>query len=251
MKSRKIIVEWIATNYISSDSLDWEVFVLLHGRWDSSKTYVSIMKKLDEDWISYIAPDFPWFWSTEPPLDLNRHVEDYAQWLDLFLKKMWLTKSNILIGHSFGCRVILKWLYSSKLTANNIVLISAWGIQDQVNSTWYLKIWKKILQWLWMWGVVSYLQSKIRSDDYINAGNLEQIFLNTISEDLQYTFEHVSAKTLLIWWDKDQSTPLSHAEIFNTWIHNSDLQIFPWWTHFVHQEFSHEVYQLIKQFAYE
>jgi len=75
--------------------------------------------------------------------------------------------------------------------------------------------------------VRSFLSKKFGSVDYLNAGNMTDIFRKIISEDLQSVLSRISIETLLIWGEKDTETPVLDGKIMEREIQNSKLITFP------------------------
>lgn len=249
MKSRKLLVNDIPVHYVSSHALSNDAIVLLHWRWDSSSTFAAIMKQMEEDWHSFVAFDFPWFGKSGMP-SWDWTINDYIAFTKDFLHKIWVTKISTAIGHSFWCRVLIKAIASWELNTDALIMVWAWGIQENNNRRYYPLLWmgKKILTVLWLHTVRDTIQSKIRSQDYQHSWVMSEVFLHTIWEDLTNHLENVSTNTLLIRGSEDDQTPVAHGELMNNKIKNSTLHTLEWWSHFVHQEYPDRVYMLISEF---
>jgi len=64
--------------------------------------------------------------------------------------------------------------------------------------------------------------------------NLKQTYLNMISSDLKDEIKNINNHTLLIWWEKDNYTPISDAYFMRNNIKNSKLLILDNETHWIH-----------------
>lgn len=142
MQTQQIIVNGILTTYASHGDLSSpDVRVMLHGRQDSHRTRSHITSRLasDDADIARIAIDMPGFGSSDlPPADPSRHIADYARHVAALLTKFGIV-SYVLVGHSFGCRVICRGVVDGILTPHRLVLIGAGGIETQ-SSAWYLPL---------------------------------------------------------------------------------------------------------------
>jgi pimeloyl-ACP methyl ester carboxylesterase len=68
----------------------------------------------------------------------------------------------------------------------------------------------------------------IRKSDYVYVdGTLKQTYLNVVSEDLSFHLPFIKVPTVIIWGQKDASTPIEDAHFINKQIKNSKLIIIP------------------------
>ncbi|MDE7264694.1 MAG: alpha/beta hydrolase, partial [Clostridia bacterium] len=72
------------------------------------------------------APDFPGF-GASAPLTEAWSVGDYADWLEKFIKAAGLN-NPVIIAHSFGARVALKYLAKNPCAAEKLVLTGGAGL---------------------------------------------------------------------------------------------------------------------------
>ena len=61
------------------------------------------------------------------------------------------------------------------------------------------------------------------SEDYKHAGKMRETFVKVVNQDLKEFMPMIKSQTLLIWGDKDESTPLQDALSMKTLIPNSSL----------------------------
>ena len=106
-----------------------EFMLMLHG-WGSRASLFEGLIELCSKKYRVIAPDMPGFGGTEEPKE-PWDVEKYADFILEFLKP-YAPKSVILLGHSFGGRVILK-LTERELPfeIKKIILIDSAGIKPK------------------------------------------------------------------------------------------------------------------------
>ena len=68
----------------------------------------------------------------------------------------------------------------------------------------------------------------IRKSDYTAvSGVMKETYLRVISDDLSYKLFFIKTPTVLVWGDKDESTPIDQAHFINHKIRNSTLIIVP------------------------
>ena len=77
---------------------------------------------------------------------------------------------------------------------------------------------------------------------------LRETFLKLIAEDLTQSAKKITVPVLLIWGEDDAKTPLTDGELLSKLISNCVLKVIGGVGHFVHQEKSGEVADLIKDF---
>lgn len=248
MIEKQVLIDWNVTTSYQSDTLDInKTLVFLHGWWQSGKTFEKILKLLEKDRVSYISFDLPWFWKTQIQ-NLDAQIEDYGNFVQKAIEKYNL-KNPILIGHSFGWRIsIYLWSYYKNL--EKIVLIGSAGIKAKQNSLKLVvvKTGKYIFKLPFLKPFFKTIREKVISKDNKDAGKMQQIFLNTIGNDLQKYMEKITFPTLMIRWENDTATPLEEGKIIHSKIQNSQFIEIPEGTHFVYQEFPEDVYSHIKKF---
>ena len=222
-------VNGINIEYIERGSGD--IVLLLHG-WGSRAGLFSGLIDLISKKYRALAPDMPGFGGSDEPQE-PWDVDRYADFILKFLEP-YAPKSVILIGHSFGGRVILK-LTERELPfeVSKIILIDSAGIKPkktmkQKISLVLYKIGKAVLSFppvkAMFPDALENLRKKRGSADYQSATPImRQTLVKVVNEDLSHTLPHVTASTLLIWGTKDTATPLSDAEIMEKTIPDAGL----------------------------
>lgn len=219
-------------NYI--DVGTGENILILHGWGANIKTLKPIIDLLKSKY-RVLALDYPGFGESDN-LKKSFSVDDYVNIVISFLYKLNI-KKVILIGHSYGGRIILKLNYRSDLEFEILknVLIDSAGIKNRLNMLIKLKICiykilKNILKILPLNLNTKYkfeqkLKSKFGSSDYKNANKyLQETLVKSVNEDLTYCLKKMK-ETLIIWGNKDNSTPIWMAETMNKYINNSGLVV--------------------------
>lgn len=250
MQENKINIWDIEVNYkylINDDNIN--TILILHWWWGSSDSWVEMWKLLYNEWYSVFIPDLPWFWKTK----LNKifNLNDYASFVEDFVEKLWI-KNIILWWHSNGWAISIKIVNNKKIKIDRLVLNnSAWIRNDKKRSikriifnhiSVFIKKIKPKPKKCWL--KCKYLK-KIReifykliwSHDYLAAEknpNLKQTYINMISSDLQEDIKKIGTDTLLIWWEKDNYTPLSDWKIMRKNIKKSKLVIIENEKHWIH-----------------
>lgn len=214
----KDTVKGLEINY--ADRGEGELVLILHG-WGSNITLHENMITLLSQKYRVVAPDMPGFGESEEPKE-PWCVDDYVDFIIEFLKKFEF-KKLVLLGHSFGGRVIIK-LCSRTLPfeIEKVILVDSAGVMPEKTVSQKLKqksykMTKKILQS----GAVSKLfpdalenlRRKNGSADY-NAASpiMRQTLVKVVNEDLCDLMPNVKCPALLIWGKNDDATPLSDGQ---------------------------------------
>lgn len=168
------------------------------------------------------------------------------QFTDFFVKLMEALeiKKTVLIGHSYGGRMIIKLVARESIPfeIENIVLIDSAGVMPkrsfkQKVRVFRYKILKKILNfkpvYLMFSELIELWKSTQGSEDYRNASPvMKGCLVKAVNEDLTHLFEKNKYDTLLIWGDRDDATPLSDAKIMEKLMPSAGLAVIPGGGHF-------------------
>lgn len=234
MMEKQVIIQGLNIRYFQSDELEKkQVVVFLHG-WGSQSAH---MRNIFEDLPNFIALDLPGFGRSDlPPAPWG--VTEYADFLESFIKKIELT-NLVLVGHSFGGSVIVKYL-SGGAVAKKVILIDSSGIRKRGLKIFLYKIIAKIFKLFFLLpglhsfkdGIRKKFYGAIDSVDYIEAGKMTESYRKIICEDLTGDLSKVKTETVLIWGEKDQDTPIWQARLMQENIIGSKLFIIPDAGHF-------------------
>lgn len=212
-------VNGIKINYEQKGEGD--LIVLLHGWGSNIKLFANLIDLLSKKY-KVVAMDMPGFGeSTEPPSAWC--VDDYVNFVIDFLKD-YNTDNVMLLGHSFGGRVIIKLNSRENLPfkITKVILVDSAGILPPKSNkksfrTYYYKAGKAILST----GIAQKLapdalenfRKKMGSADYAAASPLmRQVLVKVVNEDLEPLLPNIKCPTLLVWGVNDTATPLSDGE---------------------------------------
>ena len=219
-------------NYIDEGSGD--AVLLLHGWGSNLKSFAALISLLKTKY-RVLAIDYPGFGESDK-LKTSFCVDDYCDIVVEFLKKLNVEKV-ILVGHSYGGRIILKLNNRKDLpfVIDKNVLIDAAGIIDKKDIVVKIKIviyklFKKIFISLPISSekkdeLVMKLRKKLGSSDYGTASKvMQETLVKSVNEDLTYCLDNMK-ESLIIWGDKDTATPMWMAKMMEEKIKNSGLVI--------------------------
>ncbi len=212
-------VNGIKINYEEKGS--GELIVLLHGWGSNIRLFANLTELLSKKY-RVVAMDMPGFGESEEP-PAAWCVDDYADFVVNFLEDYNADKI-MLLGHSFGGRVIIK-LSSRRdrpFEITKVILVDSAGImppkskKKSFRTRWY-KFCKGILSTGIMRKLAPESLEKLRvkygSADYAAASPLmRQVLVKTVNEDLEPLLPNIKCPTLLVWGVNDTATPLSDGE---------------------------------------
>ena len=193
--------------------------VILHGWGVSAKRYDPLIKELRDKKFRVFAFDFP---IAEQPSILS----DYVSYLQKYLQKNKIVKP-ILIGHSFGGRVALKYQFVYPDSIAGLILTGTPGFSPFT---------KKLFIALAKIGKIFFHSSQLRdwyyyiigARDYYRAkGVMKNTFKNIVSESLVPYMKSVHIPTLLVWGEDDLLVPVWVAKKMEKTIQKSQLIIIP------------------------
>lgn len=246
-------INGIKTHY--TDEGAGKPVVLLHGWGSSLDAFVRIRQALS-DRFRVIALDFPGFGKSEmiaQPWD----VSDYVAFFVKFSEEIGI-ECPVLIGHSFGGRVILKGVGSGLVKADKIVLIDSAGVKHKRSLRAKCRVAAfKTVKWFLLLpgirrvsaGTLEKARRHFGSADYNSApAVLRQTLVKVVNEDLCEYMPGIACPTLLIWGDQDTDTPLSDAKVMESRIPDSGLCVIKGAGHFSFLQSPFEVNAILNSF---
>ena len=202
----KINVKNLSINYIQYG--EGNDIVLLHG-WGQN---IEMMRPIGDNFqnrFRITILDFPGFGESEEPKEAWT-IEDYELMLEEFLKKV-NVKKPIVIGHSFGGRVAIR--YSARNPISKLVLFGSPCIRIQEELSLGVRILKKLKTLPGLNDLGEYMKKFIGSRDYKAASPImRQTLVNVVNEDLSKFAREIEEPTLLIWGTNDTEAPLNEAK---------------------------------------
>lgn len=199
--------------------------IFLHGWGLDKNSFNNLAEQLPN--YNKILIDLPGFGKTELP-KRPWGTLDYAD----YIKNNFLTQKSILLGYSFGGRIIIKLAANYPELVDKIVLISSAGLRKKFSFKRFLR---RLL--------------KKPSADYKNAGALKPILSKIVREDLSQDLKKIKCETLILAAENDTETPLWTAKKMHKLIKNNKLIILPGIGHYdILTLGSHQITHQIKNF---
>lgn len=209
----------ININYV--DKGEGDLVVLLHGWGSNIKLFANLIDLLSAKY-RVLAMDMPGFGESEEPPSAWC-VDDYASFVIDFIKD-YAPEKVVLLGHSFGGRVIIKLNSRNDLPFEiaKVILVDSAGILPPKTNkkSWKTRKYKigkailstKIAQKIAPDALENF-RKKMGSADYAAASPLmRQVLVKTVNEDLEPLLPNIKCPTLLVWGVNDTATPLSDGE---------------------------------------
>ena len=150
-------------------------------------------------------------------------LSDYASEVKDYMAKHDLVRPSV-VAHSFGARIVLKLASENPSLFDKIVITGGAGLKPRRSIKYRVK--------RLMFKTVKLLRpnqnlDRFYSEDYLKLdGIMRQSFVKIVNEHLDDRLKLIKNKTLLIYGERDNQTPLYMAKRFNRGIPNSTLTVY-------------------------
>lgn len=188
--------------------------IILHGWGLNGSKYSELEKVLQKKGYEVFAPDLPGFGS-EALKSKSMKLDDYVDFVKEYIKKNDI-KDIVLIGHSFGGRVCVKfaWMYPayiSKVILTGVPIIRNVTIKKRiaflVAKSGKIALEKMPFSIKNLFRKILY--KSIGEWDYYKSGNLKEVFKNIVNEDLRVYLKQLQHPVYLVWGEEDKFVPVS------------------------------------------
>jgi len=232
---------------MSQDHKEVKKIFLLHGWTYELNKWTQFVNQLKREGFAPVLLQIPGLTS---PVAKEWTLHDYTEWLHSKVRK---DSPVILVGHSFGGQVALRYAAKFPTYVKQLMLIDSSGIRPHTP----LKELKRLL----FFGMAKLgrplknntslrklLYKATREKDYHDAPavmrkTMELVLSDEITEDLK----DVSCPTTIIWGEKDSVTPIDLGEKIHKGIQNSTFHIVPDARHSPHFTHTGKVVKIIKE----
>ncbi len=240
----KINIKNLDINYIQYG--EGKDILLLHG-WGQNIEMMKFIGDRFSNKYRITILDFPGFGESMEP-NVPWSIEDYALMLEEFVKKVGI-KKPIVIGHSFGGRVAIR--YSALNSIERLVLFGSPCIRIQEELSLSVKFLKKLKTLPGMDAIGEKMKKYIGSRDYKAASPImRQTLVNVVNEDLSNYARKIKVPTLLVWGEEDREAPVSDARELEKIMCDAALIVLPG-THYAYIENLDRVELILNSFFEE
>jgi pimeloyl-ACP methyl ester carboxylesterase len=203
--------------------LDLTPILFLHGWGISAEPYHEVLQLLAQQ-HSVVAPDLPSF-ARSSYSKLIPDYDSYAKFLLSFLDALNLQQVH-LVGHSLGGGIAITLSALVPNRVKSLILVDSTGIpcvsipevvpRRAIEMTAQLLLPRLKLKLVDIPQVFSH-------NLLFNTGNVLQALLLSLHADLRHLLPNIQAPCLLLWSEKDLTTPLTVAQEMITTIPDSRL----------------------------
>lgn len=203
---------------------------LLHGWGGTKKSLEPLALNLREFGYEVVILEMPGHGSTKDA-NFPWNMTDFAKWAKLQIGQK---KQYILIGHSFGGKIILEGITSGLIAPEKVVLINSNGIKQKnsvkINFWKFISSFKKVIDSLPFGEKLKEIIYKfiIREQDYLKSKKstfLNESFKIFNQENYDDKLHKINTKTLILWGRNDSVTPLWMGKKLHQEIKNSKLKV--------------------------
>lgn len=236
-------IDGLNINYLDYGNKNGKAIVLLHG-WGQNIEMMNMLGKPFEKDFRIIVIDFPGFGNSDEPKEVMG-VGEYTSVVEKMLIKLNID-SPILIGHSFGGRVAVK--FASRNKTDRVILLSPAlrGHDKKSLKSKFLKFLKKvpILKELEDWA-----KNHIGSRDYKAASPMmKKVLVKVVTEDLSQDAKKIKAPVILIYGDNDAEVPQEDTLLYEKLIPDCGLILYEGCTHYAYLERINQTINIINNF---
>lgn len=232
MEEKKIDIDGLSVNYKTLG--EGKPVLILHGWGGKSDSWVEIGKLLAQDNFKVTIPDLPGFGkSGEPKKPWT--IGDYLEFTESFIDKLGLGAFH-LIGHSFGGGISVMYTAKDHRMVRSLILCDSAVIRKE-RLDWRQSFAKKMAlakkffinlplfdKILPFGQKIVYRIAGVR-DYHMVSPVMKETFSNIIKEDLQKYATQIAVPTLIVWGDKDKSTPIEDAYTLQHLIPGASLKV--------------------------
>jgi len=225
----EININGLKTNYQTFG--EGKPFLILHGWGSNSSRWTEVAEKIAAKGFKVIVPDLPGFGESDA-LPIPWNTNKYIDWLERFVKELNLTEFYLL-GHSFGGALASKMAVKHVQDVKELFLVSAACVRKKTKTKKFSAILAKIIKIFYFIPYYAFFRKAvykfiIRKSDYVYVeGIMKATYLNVVAEDLSFHLPFIRVPTIIIWGDKDESTPLQEGYFIEKQIKKAKIIVLP------------------------
>lgn len=233
----------INVNYVDFGNKKGKAIVLLHG-WGQNIQMMEMLGKPFEKDFRIIIVDFPGFGLSEEPKE-SMGVDGYTKVIEKLLKSLKIEKP-ILVGHSFGGRVSVK--FASRNEVEKVILLSP-ALKSHDKKGIKSKMLKTLKKIPILKGLEGWAKNHIGSRDYKAASPImKEVLVKTVNEDLSGDATKIKAPVILIYGDYDSEVPEEDTKEYERLIPDCGLILYEGCTHYAYLERINQTISIMNNF---
>ena len=236
-------INGININYVDYGNKDGKTLVLLHG-WGQN---IEMMKMIGDHFSKtnrIVIVDLPGFGLSDEPKEIIG-VLGYTKIIKKLLDNLNI-KKPILIGHSFGGRVSVK--YASLYDTEKVILLSP-ALRGHDKKGLKTKVLKSLKKVPGIKNLEGWAKNHIGSRDYKAASPvMKQVLVETVNEDLSLDAKKIKVPTVLIYGTLDEEVPYEDIKEYEKLIDDCGLIIYEGLSHYAYLENLDQTIRIIRNF---
>lgn len=237
----KININGVLVNYVQYG--EGKDILLLHG-WGQNIEMMKFIGDRLADRFRITILDFPGFGESDEPT-IPWTISDYSLLIERLVQELKI-KKPIIMGHSFGGRVAIR--YSANHPIEKLVLFGSPCVRLQQKLPLSVRILKKLKTLPGLDAFGEKMKKYIGSRDYKAASPImRQTLVQVVNEDLSEFAKKIEEPTLLIWGDQDTEAPVEEAKILENIMYDAALIVLPG-THYAYIENLGQVIAILNNF---
>lgn len=237
----KININGVSVNYVQYG--EGKDILLLHG-WGQNIEMMKFIGDRLADRFRITILDFPGFGESDEPT-IPWTLSDYSLLIERLVQELKI-KKPIIMGHSFGGRVAIR--YSANHPIEKLVLFGSPCVRLQQKLPLSVRILKKLKTLPGLDSFGEKMKKYIGSRDYKAASPImRQTLVQVVNEDLSEFAKKIEEPTLLIWGDQDTEAPVEEAKILENIMYDAALIVLPG-THYAYIENLGQVIAILNNF---
>ena len=230
-------------NFLDYGNKKGEALVFLHG-WGQN---IEMMQMLGEPFKKehrIVIIDFPGFGQSEEPKKVM-NVSDYTNIVEELLNKLKI-ENPILIGHSFGGRVSVK--FASRNKVKKVILLSP-ALRGHDKKGFKTKIFKILKKVPVIKNLEGWAKNHMGSRDYKAASPMmKQVLVRVVNEDLSNDAKKIKVPVILIYGNLDSEVPEEDTKEYERLIEDCGLILYEGCTHYAYLERLNQTINIIRNF---
>jgi pimeloyl-ACP methyl ester carboxylesterase len=250
--------------------------LLVHGMAGSAATWKAVLPRLARDY-TVIAPDLLGHGKSDKPRT-DYSLGAFAAGLRDLLVSQGIDRATV-VGHSLGGGIALQMAYQHPERVERLILVGSGGLGREVSpvlrlltlpgseylmplifTSYSREIGNRISMLLHRGGLrAPAAEETWRAYVSLTEGQNRDAFIKTLRSVIDLNGQSVSAHdrlylarhmpTLIMWGERDQIIPVSHAYDAHEAMAGSRLEIFPESGHFLHTEEPDRFIHLVREFV--